>query len=419
MSAMLCCAGETPQDEEAVQIGPESLGLEKPQGVADVFLTGRVPAEAIEKIAAHCKAWISLLIPSEQKNEDKACLQALTSSGLAVEEHPLNPDTDEAGAQQLLEAMDRLPRPLVISCASGNRAGAALLLSLAKQRGSTAEAASQLAQDMNLKFWTESGPMKDWVLKQLPDGKEMAAASLKQKTQGAVVQQLFDPVSSTFTYLIGCLSTKTALLIDPVLEQQDRDLAVVEEHGFDLRFILNTHVHADHVTSGGNIKKVRPTVLTSIAEVSGARSDIKLRHGDTVRCGKLELEVRATPGHTSGCLSYLMQPSSGYDGPGMIFTGDALLIRGCGRTDFQQGNSEQLYDSVHSQIFSLPDETFVYPAHDYKGRNVSTVGEERQFNLRLTKSKDEFVKIMSELGLPYPKKIDIAVPSNMMCGVQD
>jgi len=418
-----CSAVTSPRDAEAevADLGLESLGLVRPPAAREVLLAGRVPVEAIENMAAHCKSWIALLSAKEQMEEDATRLQALKALGIVVEEHPLTPETDEAGAERLLEAIARLPRPLVLSCTSGDRAGAAFLLSVAMQRGCTAEAAQQLAVDMDLKFWTQCadcGPIRDWVWKHLPDGKEMKPLR-QQKTQGAIMQQLFDPETCTFTYLIGCLSTNTALLIDPVLEQQDRDLSVVDKLGLDLRLVINTHVHADHVTSGGNIKKVRPTVYTIVSDDSGAKCDFRVRHGDIVRLGMLELEVRATPGHTSGCISYLLRKSSSYDGPGMIFTGDALLIRGCGRTDFQQGNSEQLYESVHKQIFSLPDETFVYPGHDYKGRNVSTVGEEKQFNPRLTKQKKDFVKLMSELGLPYPKKIDIAMPANMVCGVQD
>eukprot|EP00933_Yihiella_yeosuensis_P082818 TRINITY_DN96804_c0_g1_i1.p1 TRINITY_DN96804_c0_g1~~TRINITY_DN96804_c0_g1_i1.p1 ORF type:complete len:256 (+),score=44.92 TRINITY_DN96804_c0_g1_i1:124-891(+) len=236
------------------------------------------------------------------------------------------------------------------------------------------------------------------------------------EAEGLVVEQLFDTESSTYTYLIGCRSTSEALLLDPVLEQKDRDLALVDELGFNLKYVLNTHVHADHVTSGGVIRKERPQVQTIIAEVSGAKSDLKIKHGDIITVGEIKLEVRATPGHTNGCTSYVLRPKGG---PAMVFTGDALLIGGCGRTDFQQGDSEQLYESVHSQIFSLPEDTLVFTAHDYKGNKVSSVLQEKTYNPRLTKSKEEFAKIMSELGLPNPKKIDVAVPSNMMCGVQD
>merc|ERR1719498_1309840 len=143
-------------------------------------------------------------------------------------------------------------------------------------------------------------------------------------------------------------------------------------------------------------------------------ADIKAAEGSSYSFGSFAVEALAVPGHTAGCVAWLFKGS-----PGMVFTGDALLIRGCGRTDFQGGDASQLYDSVHSNIFSLPGDTYVYPGHDYKGRNVSTVDEEKSFNPRLTKTKEEFAKLMAELGLPYPKKIDVAVPANMRCGVQD
>ena len=136
-----------------------------------------------------------------------------------------------------------------------------------------------------------------------------------------------------------------------------------------------------------------------------------MSHGDRVSFGDLHVEVRATPGHTAGCVSYVFDDK--------VFTGDALLIRGCGRTDFQEGSSDQLYDAVHAQIFSLPEDTVVYPAHDYKGHRSSTVGEEKRLNPRLSKSKHEFVDIMNKLELSYPKKIDVALPANMVCGIQD
>jgi len=221
------------------------------------------------------------------------------------------------------------------------------------------------------------------------------------------------------TYLIACRKSGQALLLDPVLEQKDRDLYLLDELGFELKYVVNTHVHADHTTSGGLVRKERSKVQTVISEASAAAGDVKVKAGDAIFIGELSLEVRATPGHTAGCLSYVLWPSPGDRGPAMVFTGDALLIRGCGRTDFQGGSAENLYDSVHSQIFSLPDETIVYPGHDYKGRNMSTVGEEKAYNSRLTESKEAFVKIMAELVLPYPQKIDLAVPANMVCGFQD
>ena len=191
----------------------------------------------------------------------------------------------------------------------------------------------------------------------------------------------------------------------------ERDLAVVRDLGVKLTLVLNTHCHADHVSGSGELKRRIPGLRSAIAAASGARCDVPLAHGDVVRFGSLALEVRATPGHTDGCATYV--------GMGAAFTGDALLIRGCGRTDFQQGDAGTLYDSVHAHILSLPPQTLLYPAHDYAGRTVSTVAEEAALNPRLTKSRDEFIALMAALNLPKPKRIDVAVPANLRCGVTE
>merc|ERR1719401_2727869 len=189
---------------------------------------------------------------------------------------------------------------------------------------------------------------------------------------------------------------------------------MIDESGLKLKYLLNTHCHADHVTSGGNIKKMRPGVKTVIAEASGAEADVLVKHQDRVEFGEYALEVVATPGHTAGCVTYVLR---GPGDPRAAFTGDTLFIRGCGRTDFQEGSADQLYDMVHQRIFTLPGDTRIYPGHDYKGRNVSTVAEEREFNPRLSKSKTEFLEIMNSLNLPYPKMIDQALPLNLVDGV--
>ncbi|CAE8622437.1 unnamed protein product [Polarella glacialis] len=406
----------------AVELSLAALGAQVPAQPGDVLLCGRMADVAAEQLSQRCKCWVNMLADHEVTSSDDASFKAISEragEGLVVKRMSWAGPKDEEGGLKIVEALDSLPRPLVLQCASGNRAGAILLLWLARQRGYSAASAQQLAEDLDLKFFTRCatcGPVRNWVLGHLPSGTEPMK---QQKTGGAVVHQLFDPVTSTFTYLIGCRTSGKALLLDPVLEQKARDLSMVDELGFKLQYVLNTHVHADHVTSGGQIRKLRPEVETIIAESSGAKADKLVKHGDTIEVGKIKLEVRATPGHTTGCLTYILRDTQPGGVSTMAFTGDALLIRGCGRTDFQAGSAEQLYDSVHSQIFSLPDDTLIYPSHDYKGRNVSTVGEEKQYNSRLTKSKEEFVKIMGELGLPYPKQIDIAVPSNMVCGVQD
>nr|GMD90261.1 persulfide dioxygenase ETHE1 homolog, mitochondrial-like [Ipomoea batatas] len=209
-------------------------------------------------------------------------------------------------------------------------------------------------------------------------------------------------------------------MIDPVDKTVDRDLSLVKELGLKLIYALNTHVHADHVTGTGLIKSKVPGVKSIISKESNASADVFIEPGEKIYFGDLFLEVRATPGHTSGCVTYVTGDGSNQPYPRMAFTGDALLIRGCGRTDFQGGSSYQLYESVHSQIFSLPKDTLVYPAHDYKGFTVSTVGEEIQYNPRLTKDKVLFLpNNIFHLKLPYPKMMDVAVPANMVCGFQE
>ncbi|KAG6553587.1 hypothetical protein Mapa_004501 [Marchantia paleacea] len=248
----------------------------------------------------------------------------------------------------------------------------------------------------------------------MPGGSATSHASL-------LFRQLFEKESSTYTYLLADLSDpdKPAVLVDPVDRTVDRDLNLVKELGLKLLYAINTHVHADHVTGTGLLKTKLPGVQSLISKASGAKADHYVEHGDKIQFGNLYLEVRATPGHTAGCVTYVSGEGPDQISPRLAFTGDALLIRGCGRTDFQEGDPAQLYNSVHSQIFSLPEETFLYPAHDYKGQTVTTVGEEKLYNSRLTKDLEGFKTIMSNLNLAYPKMIDIAVPSNMKCGIQD
>ncbi|XP_078431739.1 glyoxalase II 3 [Wolffia australiana] len=236
-----------------------------------------------------------------------------------------------------------------------------------------------------------------------------------------LLRQLFEKESSTYTYLLADVAhpDKPALLIDPVDKTVDRDLSLIEDLGLKLLYAMNTHCHADHITGTGLIKMKMPSVKSAIAGSSGAIADQYLEHGDKIYIGNLFLEVRATPGHTAGCVTYVTGEGPDQPQPRIAFTGDTLLIRGCGRTDFQGGSSSQLYRSVHSQIFTLPGDTLIYPAHDYKGFTVSTVEEESKYNPRLTKSEEEFKKIMEDLNLPYPKMIDVAVPANLVCGLQD
>ncbi|XP_039974753.1 persulfide dioxygenase ETHE1, mitochondrial [Xiphias gladius] len=233
------------------------------------------------------------------------------------------------------------------------------------------------------------------------------------QTKGLIFRQLFESQSSTYTYLLADTETKEAVLIDPVLETINRDLKLIHELGLNLKLAVNTHCHADHITSTGLMKKRLVGLKSAISKFSGASADILLSEGDKITFGKHYLTVRETPGHTDGCVTLVSRDQS------MAFTGDALLIRGCGRTDFQQGCAKKLFQSIHQKIFTLPDQCLIYPAHDYLGQTVSTVGEERKFNPRLTKSLEEFVNIMNNLNLPKPAKIDISVPANLVCGVHE
>ena len=227
-----------------------------------------------------------------------------------------------------------------------------------------------------------------------------------------ILRQLFDPQSSTYTYLLADPATREAVLIDPVFEQARRDAALVQELGVKLKFTLETHVHADHVTAAWLLKqKLGSRIVLSAA--SGAEgADLYLKPMERVSFGRRALEARPTVGHTNGCTTYVLDDQS------MAFTGDALLIRGCGRTDFQQGDARALYRSVRSHIFSLPDNCLLYPGHDYRGLTVTSVGEEKLYNPRLAESvgEQDFVGYMTNLGLAHPKQIDVAVPANLKCG---
>lgn len=227
-----------------------------------------------------------------------------------------------------------------------------------------------------------------------------------------ILRQLFDPQSSTYTYLLADELSRQAVLVDPVFEQVRRDAALIDELGLKLLWTLETHVHADHVT-GASMLRDKLGSRIALAATSGAEgADRYLAAGEHVDFGKRHLEVRPTPGHTSGCLTYVLDDQSA------AFTGDALLIRGCGRTDFQQGSADTLYRSIHEQVFTLPDHCLLYPGHDYRGLTVTSVGEEKLFNPRLGGQilRDDFVGYMNHLGLPHPKQMDIAVPANLRCG---
>jgi sulfur dioxygenase len=225
-----------------------------------------------------------------------------------------------------------------------------------------------------------------------------------------IFRQLFDSVSGTYTYLIASRHGGEALIIDPVLERVDRYIQLVKELDLKLIKAVDTHMHADHITGLGALRD-RTHCVTVMGEMSKVDVvSMRLAEGDKLTIEGVALDVLYTPGHTDDSYSFLMQDR--------VFTGDTLLIRGTGRTDFQNGDARAQYDSIFNKLLRLPDETMVFPAHDYKGETVSTIGEEKAFNPRLqVKSVDEYVDLMSKLNLPNPKMMDVAVPANMRVGL--
>jgi sulfur dioxygenase len=224
------------------------------------------------------------------------------------------------------------------------------------------------------------------------------------------MRQLFDDETSTYTYLLWDKETEDAVLVDPVLSQIERDLRV--STNLHLIFGVNTHCHADHITATGELKKRVPGLQSVISKSSGARADIMIEDGDEIHFGNRFVTALATPGHTEGCTSFIT------DDGRAVLTGDTLFVMGCGRTDFQGGSSETLYDSVHEILFTLPDTCIVFPGHDYNGKTHSTIGKEKMENPRLNIeiSKQHFVEVMANLNLPEPKQMDVAVPANLKDG---
>ena len=225
------------------------------------------------------------------------------------------------------------------------------------------------------------------------------------------LHQLFDPESSTFTYLLVNVPTREAIVVDSVDHLVERDMGLVRRLGLTVRFVVETHAHADHVTGAGVLRTKTGAKAAAPFKCGISPADVQLAHGDMLRFGAgEELLAIHTPGHTSGSTSYLWHDN--------VLTGDTLLIDGCGRTDFQSGDAGSLYDSVHERLFTLPDETRVWPAHDYHGNTVSTIGYEKRNNARLVgRERAAFVTLMGNLNLPRPKMIDVALPANLLLGI--
>lgn len=285
--------------------------------------------------------------------------------------------------------------PLVLQCRSGRRAVAA---------------ADFLAQQGFTDLTVGGGPAAPELWEEF--GGRRRAYNLRGMRQLFDLEPPAGAGSSTFTYLLSDAESGEAILIDPVLEQVERDLSLVEGGALQLKKILNTHVHADHITGSGELKRRAPGAVSYLSKSSGGKADVLLDHGDVIEWagGTRKIRVIATPGHTTGCVSYYDEDM------GAVFTGDALLIRGCGRTDFQEGDAATLFNSVHNKLFTLPPSTLVFPAHDYKKRSYSTVADERRENMRFSLSEDAYIKHMNGLALPTPKLIDVALPRNLRCG---
>jgi len=225
-----------------------------------------------------------------------------------------------------------------------------------------------------------------------------------------IFKQLFEPETSTYTYLLGCERTRRACLIDSVASEMDTYTQLLRSLDLKLVYTMETHVHADHITGAGLLRASLGSKSVVHRDAGALCADLLVTDGVYLQIGDLEFEVRHTPGHTVGCVSFVMADR--------VFTGDALLIGGCGRTDFQEGDAGQLYDSITGKLFSLPADTLVFPGHDYHGNTVSTIKQEIAKNERLGqgRSRDEFIALMQDLKLAYPKHIDQALPANQSCG---
>lgn len=225
-----------------------------------------------------------------------------------------------------------------------------------------------------------------------------------------IFKQLFEADTCTYTYLLGCEYSQKAILIDSVASETDRYVQLLNDLGLTLIYTLETHVHADHITAAGHLRETLGSKSIVHRDAGAMCADLLVTDGVELQVGEIEIQVLHTPGHTSGCISFIIGDR--------LFSGDSLLINGCGRTDFQQGDSATLYHTITEKLFTLPSDTLVYPGHDYQGITVSTIGQEKALNARLggNKTEQEFITIMDELDLSYPKYIDQALPANQACG---
>lgn len=228
-----------------------------------------------------------------------------------------------------------------------------------------------------------------------------------------IIRQLFDFETYTYTYLVGCKSTKKAVLIDPVKENIKQYIKLLSDFDLSLMYVLDTHVHADHITAAGELRELTGCETVLSASTAAECVSKKVKDGEIISAGNIDIKVIETPGHTDDSVCYHLDALS----PGIVFTGDTLFIRGTGRTDFQNGSAADQYDSIFGKLLTLPGDTVVYPGHDYKGWTSSTIEEETCFNPRLQfKLKEEYIEFMNNLELPDPKFMDVAVPSNLECG---
>ena len=313
-------------------------------------------------------------------------------------------DTDTHGA---LYAADGNVSMLLYTLGTPRKGDLWESIAVPELRGQAQELSKALLQSLPVRVRTIA-TMPLLSASDVYDGLRLRSAEIPQSS--FLFRQFFDPETSSYTYLIADQQTGDAVLVDPVLEQVDRDLQSLDELGLKLRYCLETHLHADHITGAGKLRQQTGAQVIVPQNTAVTKADRSLVGGEILEVGSVIIETISTPGHTASHIAYLVNKTH-------LFTGDALFIRGCGRTDFQGGDPGTLYDVVTQRLFALPDDTLVYPAHDYKGRTVSTIGEEKRLNPRFSdRSRSQFITIMNNLKLSYPQKMNAAVPANEYCG---